>query len=89
MFDDADAHFLEPEEETEEAYKTALQLKLQEVVHNCLWGEGEHKALVIYVNGSTAETYSLNADVQEVKAIIKYISRSFMEAINKRPEEFN
>lgn len=88
MLDD-DEHFLETEVANEEAYKTALQLKLQEVVHNCLWGEGEHKALVVYVNGSTAETYSLNADVQEVKAIIKYVSRSFMEAMSKRPEDLN
>lgn len=86
---DNDEHFLETDAENEEEYKTALQLKLQEVVYNCLWGGDEHKALVIYVNGSAAETYALNADVQEVKAIVKYVSRSFIEAMSKRPEELN
>lgn len=88
MLDD-DEHFLETEAENEEEYKTALQVRLHEVIENCLWGENEHKALVVYVNGNVAETYSLNADVQEVKALINYISRSFMEAINKRPEDLN
>ena len=53
MLDD-DEHFLETEAENEEEYKTALQVRLHEVIENCLWGENDHKALVVYVNGSVA-----------------------------------
>lgn len=76
-------------DEEEREYKEVFQDKINEIVHLCLWDESGSKAVVIYSDGATVHTFSLNANLLEAKTLVQEVNASLLQASLMRPEDLN
>jgi hypothetical protein len=76
-------------DEEEREYKEVFQDKINEIVHLCLWDESDSKAVVIYSDGATVHTFSLNATTLEAKTLVQEVNASLRQASLVRPEDLN
>lgn len=70
-------------------YKEVFQDRLNEIVHMCLWDGGLSKAVVIYSDGATVQTFSINATTFEARALVQEVNSSLRQASAVRPEDLN
>jgi len=76
-------------DEEEREYKEVFQDKINEIVHLCLWDESDSKAVVIYSDGATVHTFSLNATTLEAKTLVQEVNASLRQASLVRPKDLN
>lgn len=76
-------------DDEEREYKEIFQDKLNEIIHMCLWDGGGSKAIVIYSDGVTMQTFSINATASEAKTLVQEVNSSLRQASAVRPEDLN